>query len=65
MSHQITVKQLRGYYHVRGNGPCNWSQPPLWPCSLEMLREYAFPQASETFLRAAAEAAKIDRRVAP
>lgn len=50
----ITVTRLdSGYYHVRGVGPCNWSQPPQWPCDEAMLREYAFPEASEAFIRAA------------
>ncbi len=52
----IRVKQLAtGYWHVRGIGPCNWAQPPTWPCSEETLREHAFPEASEEFIRAALE----------
>ena len=48
----LTVKRLEtGWYHVRGYGPCEWAQPPYWPCSEEMLREYAFAHASETFIR--------------
>jgi len=42
-----------GYYHVRGDGPCNWAQPPAWPCSEEVLRQHAFPEASEAFIREA------------
>jgi len=55
----ITVKRLEsGYYHVRGDGPCNWAQPRCWPCSEDSLRASAFPEASEAFLRAAAERAR-------
>lgn len=54
MSNAITVTRLEsGYVHVRGRGPCNWAQPPTWPCSEETLRKHAFPEASETFIRAA------------
>jgi len=46
----ITITQLpSGYWHIRGRGPCNWAQPPHWPCSEEVLRAHAFPQASEEF----------------
>lgn len=49
-----TVTKLpSGFYHVRGHGPCNWAQPPNWPCSENDLREYAFPQASEEFFQSA------------
>jgi hypothetical protein len=55
----ITVRRLSsGYYHVRGRGPCNWSQPPRWPCSEEELREHAFPEAGEEFLRRAGALAR-------
>lgn len=50
----ITIRRLSsGYWHIRGHGPCNWSQPDHWPCSIETLRIYAFPQASEEFFAAA------------
>ena len=50
----IVVKRLQsGYYHVRGNGPCNWAQPETWPCDEDHLRAHAFPEASEQFIRAA------------
>ncbi len=46
----VRVRQLpSGWWHIRGRGPCNWSQPPIWPCSESVLREHAFPQASEKF----------------
>ena len=50
---RITVKRLHGshYYHVRGTGPCNWAQPPCWPCDERTLRRHAFPEASEEFIR--------------
>ena len=51
----ITVKQLdSGYWHVRGDGPCEWSQPPHFPCDEKTLREHAFPEASDKFIREAA-----------
>jgi len=51
---RITVTRLSSdYIHIRGVGPCNWAQPKYWPCSEEHLRQSAFPQASEDFIRAA------------
>jgi hypothetical protein len=51
----ITVKQLSsGYWLVRGKGPCEWAQPPQWPMTdEESLRKYAFPEASDRFIREA------------
>jgi hypothetical protein len=49
----IVQKLSSGYYHIRGDGPLNWAQPPIWPCDYDSLREHAFPEASEEFLRAA------------
>jgi len=50
----IHVKQLEsGYWHIRGEGPCNWAQPPVWPCSEEVLRQHTFPQASMGFIKEA------------
>ena len=50
----IEIKKLgSGYVHIRGEGTCNWSQPPHWPCSDEILRQNAHPEASEEFLHAA------------
>lgn len=55
-----------GWWHVRGRGPCNWAQPPEWPCSEAMLRAHAFPEAGEAFLREAIRAARVEaRRQAP
>lgn len=42
-----------GYWHIRGDGMCNWAQPSMWPCSEEELRASAFPEASEQFFQAA------------
>lgn len=50
----VTVKRLSsGYYHIRGVGPCNWAQVPSLPCDEKTLRAHAFPEASESFIRAA------------
>lgn len=47
----MRAKELgTGYWHIRGQGPCDWTQPPYWPCSEEMIREHAFCQAGEMFL---------------
>lgn len=55
----ITVKRMEsGYYHIRGRGPCNWAQPPHWPCSERVLRAHAFPEASEEFLKFLASVAR-------
>ncbi len=49
---KIEAKQLdSGYWHLRGTGPCNWAQPPWWPCDEATLRERVFPEASEEFIR--------------
>lgn len=54
----LEVRQLpSGYWHVRGQGVVNYAQPPSWPCSEEMLRASAHPEASETFIAAAVAAA--------
>ena len=56
----ITVKKLySGYYHIRGIGPCNWAQPPIWPCDEVMIRQCVFPEASEKFILECIEAAQI------
>ena len=50
----ITVKRLSsGWWHIRGEGPENWAQPPEWPCSENSLREYAASGASDRFIQAA------------
>lgn len=48
----LSVKRLEsGYYLIRGNGPCNFTQPPEWPCSEFVIRDHAHPEASEEFIR--------------
>lgn len=50
----ITARRLdSGYWLISGRGPCEWSQPPSWPCDEATLREHAFPQASDQFIREA------------
>ena len=50
----ISIEQLSsGYWHIRGVGPCNWSQPESWPCTKAELWEHAFPEASSEFIDAA------------
>lgn len=54
----LTIKQLpSGYVHLRSLGPCNWAQPPHWPCSEEVLREHAFGEACEDFIQACLQSA--------
>ena len=49
---KISIKKLNtGWYHIKGVGPANWTQPPTWPASEDAIRQNAFPQASETFLK--------------
>ena len=56
---QVDIRKLStGYYHVRGDGPCNWAQLPHWPADEQTIRAYAFPEASEEFIRAAVAAAR-------
>lgn len=55
--HRISVKRLSsGYFHIRGDGPENWAQPPTWPCSEETLREHTATYACEDFILSALEA---------
>ena len=50
---EIKIYQmLSGYWHIRGDGPCNWAQPPHWPCSIQEVRANAFPEACEQFFQA-------------
>lgn len=51
---KIAVRRLpSGWWHVRGEGPENWSQPPTWPCDELTLREHACRGASSRFFVAA------------
>lgn len=55
----VTARRLEsGWWHVRGTGPCEWAQPPHWPCDEATLRANAFPEASEMFIRATVNAAR-------
>lgn len=48
----VRVQKLpSGYVRIQGNGPCEWAQPPYWPCDEKTLREHTFPEASEKFIR--------------
>ena len=50
---EIKISKLSsGYWHIRGDGPCNWAQPPHWPCSMDEVRANAFPEACEQFFQA-------------
>ena len=61
---KITAKRLEsGYWHLRGEGPCNWAQPPNWPCSEAVLRASAFNEASEDFIRDALMVAEARSRL--
>lgn len=56
---KIHVKRLSsGYWHIRGDGPCNWTQPPTWPCDEETIRAHACLEAGERFLQAVIRAAR-------
>lgn len=47
----ISITRLSsGYWHIRGRGPCNWTQPQTWPAGDDEIRSAAFPQASPDFL---------------
>lgn len=46
----LRIKRLdSGYYHIRGQGPCNWAQPPTWPCSEQVLLAHTFGEAGNEF----------------
>jgi hypothetical protein len=50
---KIDIKLLEGgYWHVRGQGPCNWAQFEHWPVDESSARRVSFPEAGETFIRA-------------
>jgi hypothetical protein len=52
-STEVSVKRLdSGYWHLRGIGPCNWAQPPRWPCPDDQAPEGSFfGKASGAFKR--------------
>ncbi len=48
----LQIRQLSaGYWHIRGVGPCEWAQPPSWPCTDGELEAAFFPEASNDFRR--------------
>ena len=58
---KLTVKQLSsGRYHIRGEGPCNWTQPQHWPTTPEKIRAAAFPEASEEFIQEVIKLAEFE-----
>ena len=57
----ISIRRLAsGYYRLEGRGSCDWSQVPSWPCTEEVLRDGAFPGASERFFEACIVRAMMD-----
>ena len=45
-------RQITGsnWWHIRGNGPCNWAQlPPNMPVHPSQLDEYTFAEAGDEF----------------
>ncbi len=49
----LSVRRLStGYWHLRGDGPLNWSQPSTWPCLEQELRDAACPGACDEFIQA-------------
>lgn len=58
----IIYRLVSGWYHIRGHGPCDCAQVPVWPCDEATLREHAFPEASEEFLLDVIRMAEKERR---
>ena len=59
----LHIKRLSsGYYHISGDGPCEWAQPPTWPCDETTLLAHTFPQASAEFFNEMLRRAERDRR---
>ena len=45
---KIKIKRLpSGYYHIRGEGVCNWAQVERWPCTIEELEIGNFMRCEE------------------
>lgn len=61
--HPIRVERFDHTHYVKlsGVGPCNWAQPPCWPCDEDTLREHAAGYASEAFIRSCLIAAGVNR----
>lgn len=50
---EIIIKRLpSGYYHIRGEGPCNWAQVQTLPCSEKDLIAWSF-QVNDDFISSA------------
>lgn len=61
----ISVRRLTsGFWLIRGDGPCEWAQPPTWPCDEQTLRSHMFPEASEFFVTACMELAAKEAEIA-
>jgi len=46
----ITIHMLpSGYWHARGDGPCNWAQWPKWE---QLTERHFFPEAGSDFKQA-------------
>lgn len=61
---RLNVKQLpSGWWHIRGAGPCNYTQPPTWPCSEEEIRKHAHPEAGDNFLETVCRLARMETRI--
>lgn len=57
----ISVRKLStGYFIVEGDGPCEWAQPPCWPCDETTLLTHTFPQASAEFFNEALRRSERD-----
>lgn len=50
---KITINKLTsGWFLIHGDGPCEYTQVPYWPCCLpEKLFDGAHPEASKNFLK--------------
>jgi len=56
---EIIIKRLpSGYYHIRGEGPCNWAQVQTLPCSEKDLRAGSF-QVNDDFISSAMDEINI------
>ena len=56
---KITIEKLpSGYYHIRGEGPCNWAQVENLPCSKDDLMAGNF-QGGDEFINHALEVISV------
>jgi hypothetical protein len=57
---KLDIRRLSsGWWHIRADGPCNWTQVPTWPCDEKTIRECSHPEAAEQFLRRVIRSAEI------